>query len=591
MEKVKRKEFIDKHFSFAEIEELCFDLDLPYEDIKQDTKNNTILKLIDYCERHGRTVDLETKIVNKRPFSTNGNFRANQQNKKKKYRIVWIVPLILISILVLLWLVTSLIKPDEKDNYNQGLSNYNQGNYEEAIDDFTKAINLNSNDPLAYYNRGLAYRELDKNSEAISDFSQTIRLDPEYTLAYYNLGLAHRAQDNPSDAVDDFTNALALGQEDAAVYFNRGLAYRTLNNLDMAIDDFTEALALDPENEAAYYNRALIYREQGNSSAAVDDFQLYLEVAPNASDRSEIIGLINELTETAITCHVVVGEILLDKQIISTEDDIDVSVKVENLDNVPVLYNWHATSGSLEPGLRTRALQSTYTPPSDPTDDVIFLDVEADGCDLIERTAKIRILKPSEITETPTPISLPSKTPTLFPSPTVPPTNTPTPTEIPMLMIESFENYAESLLREDFSINTNAGNEGSLRLVGVPHTKGGVVALAFDYEIKNSGTGKNYIGFERLFPAQDWSDYTSFCVWVEGDGSNRDIVMQFGETGQEWKYTTPLSQIGIGELCVPINDISNANLRNIGYFGIFIEGSEGPPSTIYFDNIRVQKTQ
>ncbi len=200
--------------------------------------------------------------------------------------------------------------------------------------------------------------------------------------------------------------------------------------------------------------------------------------------------------DASIICNVEVGDLLLDKRVISADEKIAVTITVDNPDNASILYNWHSNYGQLNPGLRTPAMQSVYTPPLAPTDDVISLKVEIDGCQSIEREAKIRILQPSEITDTPIASIPPSATPTLSPTPTV----TPAPTEIPMLMIESFENYTESLLREAFFVNTYAGNEGSLRLVGVPHTKDGVVALAFDYVIKILEPGKTTLVLSGYFP-------------------------------------------------------------------------------------------
>ncbi|GAJ13974.1 unnamed protein product, partial [marine sediment metagenome] len=59
---------------------------------------------------------------------------------------------------------------------DQGNNFLDQGYYDEAIEEYTDAIELDPNLAVAYYNRGRAYKELGKKSEAIDDFEKCIAL-------------------------------------------------------------------------------------------------------------------------------------------------------------------------------------------------------------------------------------------------------------------------------------------------------------------------------------------------------------------------------------------------------------------------------
>lgn len=203
------------------------------------------------------------------------------------------------------------------------------------------------------------------------------------------------------------------------------------------------------------------------------------------------------------------------------------------------------------------------------------------------------------LTNTPTPTDTPTPTPTttytITPTPTnthtptssPTPTDTPTPTLIPTLLVEGFENYVDGTLQSTFEINRNAGNDGSLALAGVPHVYEGLQAVAFTYDIDNSPPN-DYIGFEREFPTQDWSTFTLFCLWIEVDGSNRNFVMQFGESkGKIWKQLNSLAIIGTGEYCIPL-DQSGLNLSAIAYYGIYVSGPPEGEGLIYIDNIHLK---
>ena len=52
---------------------------------------------------------------------------------------------------------------------NRGSAYAQQGDYIQAISDFTKAIGINSNDPVAYHNRAVAYFGLKQYDRAWGD--------------------------------------------------------------------------------------------------------------------------------------------------------------------------------------------------------------------------------------------------------------------------------------------------------------------------------------------------------------------------------------------------------------------------------------
>jgi len=214
-------------------------------------------------------------------------------------------------------------------------------------------------------------------------------------------------------------------------------------------------------------------------------------------------------------------------------------------------------------------------------------------------------------TDTYTPLPPPTNTFTPSPSPTDTPTSTPTPqppTATPTLFIpantptsepistpqmnlsqniDDFENFNISL-DGGFEINRNAGNGGQVKLVGIPHVGQGRQALALEFDIQNSPPN-HYIGFDRTLPPQDWSDYTSICFWIESDGSNRSLVLQFGESKFKfWKNIYSLSN-GTGDYCISLSDPHQINLRSIGYYGVYVEGPPIGQSIIYIDNVRLVK--
>jgi tetratricopeptide (TPR) repeat protein len=86
----------------------------------------------------------------------------------------------------------------------------NCGVWEKAIADFTKIIELNPDDAIAYYNRGMAYSFLQNYSNAIADYNQAIELKPDYANAYYNRGMAYKNLQDYQSAIADLKEAERL---------------------------------------------------------------------------------------------------------------------------------------------------------------------------------------------------------------------------------------------------------------------------------------------------------------------------------------------------------------------------------------------
>src|SRR3990172_1827958 len=70
--------------------------------------------------------------------------------------------------------------------FNHGAEDYQKSQYEHAILDFSKAIEINPVYAEAYANRGVAYGNKGIYDKAISDFNKAIELNPEYPDVYFN---------------------------------------------------------------------------------------------------------------------------------------------------------------------------------------------------------------------------------------------------------------------------------------------------------------------------------------------------------------------------------------------------------------------
>lgn len=94
-----------------------------------------------------------------------------------------------------------------KTHGNQKMLN---GQYQEAVDCYTKAIEMDSSSAIYFANRSAAYTHLKEYKKAIADCETSLSIDPNYSKAFSRLGTALFYDGNYPLAVEKYARALEL---------------------------------------------------------------------------------------------------------------------------------------------------------------------------------------------------------------------------------------------------------------------------------------------------------------------------------------------------------------------------------------------
>ena len=86
--------------------------------------------------------------------------------------------------------------------------------YDEAIEAYTRSIDLNPNEPATYCNRAMAYLRSKNYARCIEDADKTIELEPDYVKAYHRRGKAYLAVNKFAPAIRDFQYILEKNPDD-----------------------------------------------------------------------------------------------------------------------------------------------------------------------------------------------------------------------------------------------------------------------------------------------------------------------------------------------------------------------------------------
>ncbi len=164
------------------------------------------------------------------------------------------------------------------DYWRQGKNYFESKQYRQAVESYTKAIELQRNVVGFYSRRGDAWFELGENDQAIDDYNRAIELEPEDWTSYNNRGYIYDKMGKHNEALEDFGYAIKIQPQEAIPYNNRGNVYEELGIYDKAISDCESAIKLSPEMSAPYNNQGHAYLKLGNYDKAIESLKRAIEL-------------------------------------------------------------------------------------------------------------------------------------------------------------------------------------------------------------------------------------------------------------------------------------------------------------------------
>jgi len=142
------------------------------------------------------------------------------------------------------------------------LSAHNQNRFNEAINQYSRILELKPNNTICsiiYKHRGMAYFACSQYNEAVNDFTSALELDERsYKAAYYR-GVVRSVLRQYSQAIDDYTLSLSINPYQSFCLFRRGQAYYHIGDYPQALSDCENSLALEPQNNSAVKFKDLLH--------------------------------------------------------------------------------------------------------------------------------------------------------------------------------------------------------------------------------------------------------------------------------------------------------------------------------------------
>ncbi len=178
------------------------------------------------------------------------------------------------------------------DYYALGLTRFQEGNYQKALENFSMALSIGQDEKNSRYNLGRTYYEMGEYQKAVDEFNRVLEIAPDSQNTYYYLGRAYLVAGDYEGAMKALESAVDYDGNDSTAYYYLGMSNYKKNDYRKAASAFTRAISLDESLKQAYYYRGVSYYFLYKYGESLQDIDKYLESYPEDANAYYYKGLI-----------------------------------------------------------------------------------------------------------------------------------------------------------------------------------------------------------------------------------------------------------------------------------------------------------
>jgi tetratricopeptide (TPR) repeat protein len=158
-------------------------------------------------------------------------------------------------------------------------------NYDGAVVELKKAVEMAPQRPGTHYKLGDAYFSLSQWDLAMEQFQAEISVDRANCLAPWKIGsIVLEKNGNPEEALGDMNRALSMCPSLTGARVDRARAFVKLNRNGEAATDLEAAAKADPAEPSTHFLLAKVYRALGRSEDAQTEMQTFSKLEESARE-------------------------------------------------------------------------------------------------------------------------------------------------------------------------------------------------------------------------------------------------------------------------------------------------------------------
>jgi Tfp pilus assembly protein PilF len=183
--------------------------------------------------------------------------------------------------------------------FEKGVNAEKQGEGDEAIGHYQKAISYSPDFYPARNNLGSAYLSRQQFAAAQSQFEAAVKANQNDPEAHFNLANVMLLTKHYDEATLEIEEGLKRQPNSAFGQFLRGTLYSHTSRPELAEKSLQAALNLDPKMSQAYLQLVNLYLQQRRTSEAINELEAYLKVFPDSPFSPKARDLLKRLQGNA----------------------------------------------------------------------------------------------------------------------------------------------------------------------------------------------------------------------------------------------------------------------------------------------------
>lgn len=141
---------------------------------------------------------------------------------------------------------------DYKYYLDNGIFDIQNGKYNDAVENINKSLELKKDWEIPYFYRAVANQALEKYDEAMLDYTKALQINDKMTDAYYNkakITLSRKDIENPDigRAISDLEKALELDDKFIDALYAMAAAYKKLGEYHKSLVYLEKLLQIEPD--------------------------------------------------------------------------------------------------------------------------------------------------------------------------------------------------------------------------------------------------------------------------------------------------------------------------------------------------------
>lgn len=166
------------------------------------------------------------------------------------------------------------------DYYYRGLLYSAMGNGNAAVQDLELAVKYQYNLEETYTQFGIALGSINQHIEAVDNLSKALEINPRYLSALSNRAYQLSILGDNRRSVADYNTVLEIDPSDASSWLNRGYTFLGLDEGEKALSDIEKALEIEPDNMGALTYRGIALQHLGRNEDALQAFSNGIDLFP-----------------------------------------------------------------------------------------------------------------------------------------------------------------------------------------------------------------------------------------------------------------------------------------------------------------------